>query len=683
MLPHFALAQNDIIQQTLENITENQDITMDYSELLEGLENLREQPININSDQINQLHNLFLISETQVENLKSYIQKNGALLTINELILIPGFTKDQIKSLSPFIEVKALKKNERPKLSNIFKYGHHDVLIRFQRVLESAYAYRPFSAEENLNSYYLGNPNKYYLKYKFNFSHQIQLGFTGEKDAGELFLKNSTIPSLSAETENYFKSGFDFNSFHLYAQNLGLIKQIVLGDYHLLFGQGLSLWTGLAFGKSSNSTDIKKFESFIKPNTSANENTYLRGGAIRLAKNRWTAVLFYSKNKQDASFDTDSEGREYIKTLIYTGFHRNISELSKKDRLAIQLLGGRLKYAKNNFSIGLTSYGTHFSKRINPDSSPEKIFDFRGNHLMNYGLDYEFRIWKARFYGELAKSVPGGKAFLGGLSLSLNSRVKFDLLYRNYSKDYQSLFSSAFAENSENKNEKGFFAGTSILLTKKFSLQAYADYFSFPWLKFLQDSPSHGVEYRAQIYYNHSRRVKMYLKYRYKQKEKNSPIGSIDIANYLQNETKSNWQYQIAYQINERFSFRNRIEFAEFQNDNNEVSRGYMLYQDISYLSKNQRLASHTRLAIFNTDSYDSAIYAYENDVLFAFSIPAYSGQGIRFYELIRYAINDKIDCWVRYSLSYYPNQTTISSGLDQIDGNTKSDFKLQVRIKI
>ncbi len=682
-MPFYTLAQNDIIQQTLENITENQDISMDYSELMDELENLREQAVNINSDQVDQLHNLFLISETQLENLKSYIHQNGALLSINEMILVPGFSKDVIKSLVPFIEVKPLNKSELPKLSKLFKYGHHDLLFRFQRVLESAYAYRQFSEDENLNSYYLGNPNKYYLKYKFNFSHQIQLGFTGEKDAGELFLKNSKIPSLRNETQDYFHSGFDFNSFHLYAQNLGLIKQVVLGDYHLLFGQGLSLWTGLAFGKSSNGTDVKKFESFIKPNTSANENAYLRGGAIRLAKNRWTTILFYSRNKQDASFATDSEGKEYIKTLLYTGFHRNISELSKKDRVQIQLLGGRLKYSSNNFSVGMTSYSTHFSKMLNPDLSPEKIFDFRANHLMNYSLDYEFKIWRARFYGELAKSIPGGEAFLGGLSLSLNSRVKLDFLYRNYGKDYQSLFSSAFAENSENKNEKGFFAGTSILLSKKFSLQAYADYFSFPWLKFLQDSPSHGVEYRAQLFYNHSRLVKMYIKYRYKQKEVNSSNENNGIVNYLQNETKSNWQYQISYQINERFSLRNRIEISEFQDANKAISRGYMLYQDISYISKNQRLASHTRFAIFNTDSYDSAIYAYENDVLFAFSIPAYSGQGIRFYELIRYAINDKIDCWLRYSLSYYPKQTTISSGLDQIAGNTKSEFKLQFRIKI
>ncbi len=120
---------------------------------------------------------------------------------------------------------------------------------------------------------------------------------------------------------------------------------------------------------------------------------------------------------------------------------------------------------------------------------------------------------------------------------------------------------------------------------------------------------------------------------------------------------------------------RNRIEISQFTDGSPDESFGFMLYQDINYKSTNQRFGSNTRLAIFNTDSFSSAIYAYENDVLYAFSIPAYFGQGIRFYQLINYEVTEKIKLWIRYSLSYYPN--------DEMIGSTKSEVKVQVRIKI
>ena len=298
-------------------------------------------------------------------------------------------------------------------------------------------------------------------------------------------------------------------------------------------------------------------------------------------------------------------------------------------------------------------------------------------------MDYTFKWWKAHFYGEVALSSEGGKALISGISLPFNSRMKLSLLYRNYERNYQNLFASALAENSSVNNEKGFYAGTNILLTNKISLQAFADFYSFPWLKFEQDSPSKGVEYRAQFLYEYNKNIRMHLKFRFKQKEVNTGTETTGETNYLQRETKSGWQFQINYNLNDKFELKNRIEISQFEDVHHTKSLGFMLFQDINYHSDNQRFGSNTRLAIFNTDNFSSAIYAYENDVLYAFSIPAYSGQGIRFYQLINYEFTNKIKCWIRYSLSYYPNEETIGSGLDEINGQLKSEIKLQLRVKI
>ena len=88
------------------------------------------------------------------------------------------------------------------------------------------------------------------------------------------------------------------------------------------------------------------------------------------------------------------------------------------------------------------------------------------------------------------------------------------------------------------------------------------------------------------------------------------------------------------------------------------------------------------RFAVFDTDSYNARIYAYESDILYAFSIPAYYSKGTRTYFNLKYTVGKFMDIWLRYSQSYYSDLDVISSGLNQINGNTKSEIKIQVRIK-
>ena len=86
------------------------------------------------------------------------------------------------------------------------------------------------------------------------------------------------------------------------------------------------------------------------------------------------------------------------------------------------------------------------------------------------------------------------------------------------------------------------------------------------------------------------------------------------------------------------------------------------------------------RVALFDTPGFNSRIYAYENDVLYGYSIPAYQNKGLRYYVNGRYRFTGKMDMWLRYSLSKYKDITEIGSGQDQIDGSKRSEIKIQFR---
>jgi hypothetical protein len=72
----------------------------------------------------------------------------------------------------------------------------------------------------------------------------------------------------------------------------------------------------------------------------------------------------------------------------------------------------------------------------------------------------------------------------------------------------------------------------------------------------------------------------------------------------------------------------------------------------------------------------------YERDVWLAYSLPAYSGQGVKKYILAQYTVNKHFTFWVRYAKTRYTSVEQIGSGADTIDGNMRNDVRVQMRIK-
>ena len=106
------------------------------------------------------------------------------------------------------------------------------------------------------------------------------------------------------------------------------------------------------------------------------------------------------------------------------------------------------------------------------------------------------------------------------------------------------------------------------------------------------------------------------------------------------------------------------------------------MYADVLYNPPLKRLSGNIRLQYFETDGYSSRLYAYENDVLYSFSISVFYGKGYRYYFNLNYDITRKLTVWAKVAQSIYPNQTKIGSALDEINKNYKTDVKLQLLYK-
>jgi hypothetical protein len=243
----------EFITDQLENIAQKTDLNLDYSDLIDDYLFYFKNPINLNSEAISKLPELQLLSENQLQNLMVYKEKYKQLYSIYELKYIPGFDAETIKRLAPFVEAGSIQEKQHISVREIFKYGSNQFLLRYQQVLETPHGYQTpaDSAWLRPGSVYLGTPQKLYARYAFNYKNKIRFGFTMEKDAGEVFLKSQLGDSVMKLVGDKVNNIFDFYSAHAYVSDIGILKKAVIGDYHLEFGQGLTLWTGLAFGKSS------------------------------------------------------------------------------------------------------------------------------------------------------------------------------------------------------------------------------------------------------------------------------------------------------------------------------------------------------------------------------------------------------------------------------------------------
>ncbi|MEK6615442.1 MAG: hypothetical protein AABZ32_04930 [Bacteroidota bacterium] len=679
------------LEQKLENLAESsQNEETDYTNLLEALNYYTKHPINLNHTNTVELAELDLLDELQIECLLRHIEKNGKLISVYELQSIDGFDLQTIEKILPYVKVLDISEDPHVSLKEILQQGDHQFILRGQQVLEDQTGFSPIDSAgicNSPNSRYIGSPQKIYSRYRFNYENNVSVGITAEKDAGELFFKKNNKYDYSyynSLLNGKQKNGFDFYSAHFFLKNIRFIKALSIGDYQIGFGQGLTTWSGLAYGKTSDAMELKKNGTGVRHYTSVDENLFFRGSAITVGSKSFQATGFFSKKKIDASITlTDSLNTvEEVSSLQTTGLHTTPSEIADRHAITQTISGGNISYRKRKYSIGVTGIHTLFGAELNRSFSTYNQFEFTGKQLTNVGADYSLLIHNFNFFGEVAMSDNGGLVYLNGCIIALDPKLSLSVLHRNFQKNYQSLFANAIAESSTPANEQGTYFGITAKPKNSITINAYYDHFVFPWLKYQVNAPSSGNDFLVQLNYTPNKKFNTYI--RYKQKDKFVNDNSSDEIDFITPFQQTNYRWHIAYQISPSLKLHNRVEYIVLDDKSKlEKENGYLIYQDVIYKKMGNKISLTLRYALFDTKSYDTRIYSFETDIPGAYSIPSYYYKGGRAYLMLNYDITRHIELWLRWSQTYYANQNIISAGsLTEIQGHTKSEVKVQLKLK-
>ena len=652
------------VEQIIEELAENLADDFDYSELSERLNFYQKNPVEINQIKYDQLKELFILTPLQINNFVTHRTDTGEIIDLLELQSIDGFDLATIRKLLNFVYLNSPNSLQNISVKALLAQGNNDLLIRYSQLLQEQKGYN--IPDSSLASRYLGSPQKMLLRYRYNYGRNISASLNIEKDAGELLFSAANM-------------GFDFYSASLAFKNIGKISKLVLGDYSLQFGQGLTLWSGLSFGKGASVTAVAKPDFGLKPYTSVNEFSFFRGAAATIDLQRLSITPFVSFKKLDASLsETDSlKLLPKITSLGLSGFHRTVNETGNRQAVSNFVFGTTIQYQSGNLRAGFIGYHSRFNRNFEPGNSVYNKFEFAGGSLSNYGIYYSYSFNNAYAFAEVSHSLGSGYAYLNGVIASISPQVSVVLLHRDYQKNYHSLYNQSFSEASNAVNEKGLYSGLLIKPNSKWELALYADMFRYPWLKFGVDAPSSGNELFSQITYNPNKKFKIYARIKRESKEENDDF--LNAINTLKKVNKLSGRLEINYKISSGISLRNRFELINYKKaDINDY--GYLAYQDIIYDPMQSKISGNIRFAIFNTPGFNSRIYAYENDVLYSYSIVAYHHSGTRFYVNSRLKLKRGLDMWLKYSLSAYTNLDKIGSGLDEIKGSRRSEIKLQFR---
>lgn len=676
--PDFRTNEIDQILELISENLESEDI--DFTTLLADLQYHLRHPLNLNRAGREDLQRLVVLNDFQIESLLSHRAQTGPLTAIYELQGVQGFDLRLIQAMLPFVKVTDSRDQPRFSWRELREEGTHEAFIRYQRVLEEMEGYAPIADSAlaaSPNARYVGSPARIFTRYRFRYGKHLSAGVTAEKDAGEQFF-GSTQPS-----------GFDFYSAHAYLGEYGPVKHAIIGDYQVQFGQGLTFWTGLAFGKSANIASIKRTARTITPFVSAEENNFMRGAATTVALGKFEVTAFYSNKRVDANLiaadtlDDEQISASTFSSLQSSGFHRTPGELADKDAITEMNTGGHVRYIRDRFQLGGTVAYTKLGGDFQQPEALYRQFEPIGNPYVVAGFDYQLMVRNVLAFGEVAQRMDGGTAFLNGAIISLDPKFDISLLHRHYDAAYHNPRSNAISESSRNTNEEGLYLGYEATFSRKWRMTGYIDLFQFNWMRFQAKAPTDGHEWLSQLEFRPKRGFTAYLRYRIETKSEGYDLGlqpTDQMGDHTRQWVRLNWQYA----LNKQLTLRNRLEFVHVSLPEGHRETGWLIYQDVvfkpAFPSKWQ---FKLRYALFDTDGYDSRIYAYEHDVLYSFSVPAYYHRGSRGYLIVGYDLFRGADLTLRLAQTYYQNRQTSGSGLNVIDGATRTEVKLQLRVRI
>lgn len=651
---HVAAQEDWSWQQAFRQLSDVEDVeSATWEETFEMLENLSDQPLDINNASREQLEALPFLTAQQVEDIMGYRYRHGELQTPGELLMIPSLDYQRRRLLQCFTYVgHQPARQSLPRLDSLLRQGKHELTFS-GRV--------PFYKRKGDRNGYLGYPYKHTLRYQFHYGSRVKFGLLGAQDAGEPFFAEGN--SL----------GYDHYAWYLLFNRLGPVETLALGQYRLSFGMGLVMNGGFSFGKLATLQNLGRSSNLIRQNSSRMTDGYLQGAALTVglfpSSLNLHLTAYASCHPLDATLNNDGTAA----TLLTDGYHRTPAEMQKKHNLTETDAGLHLEWRRGALRLGATAAYTHLSRELRPNTTAiYRRYYPAGSDFLNASLDYRYTSHRLSFSGETAIDGNGALATANALSYQPSGVFSIMALQRFYSYRYAALHARSFAEGSRTQNESGLYLGVSWKPVRQLQLNAYTDYAWFAFPKYQISQSSYAWDNFLSAAYNASRwslqaRYRLHIRQR-DTADKKALVNRTEHRARLAFTCKTLWDVTLQTQADLAYT------------DYNERDLGYMLSERLGYTLHGVKLDAG--VGYFHTDSYEARLYLYERAPRYQFTFPMFYGEGIRYWFMAQGTIASRLVLTAKWGVTNYFDRATIGTDKQLIDHSSMSDLDVQLTYK-
>jgi hypothetical protein len=604
-----------------------------------------------------QLASLKMLSDVQIQAFFIYRERFGSLIDKHELQAIPGWSPDIAKTVSKYLSFGA---SRFPAIyAQTIRSLNHTVLIRGSLQPEKSLGFENSDPQKS----FAGDPLKAIVRYKMT-GRDFHVGCLVEKDPGEKFQLN--------------KGGFDFNSGYV---SVGANKPVtvIVGDFTVNLGQGLVIWQNMAYRKSAAVTLVKREAQWTRAYHSSGEYNFLRGVSISFRTPRLESMVFTSFRRLTA--DTKSGSVSSINT---TGLHRTADELSDKGRVSLITTGFALRRKLKKITVSLNCVYNKYGVPIRKKDELYNLFSVRGREWMNASADLVVDLHGVHVFGEFAVDRNLNRAVVAGLLSTPARDIDVAVVFRSVAKGYQSIFGNAFTDVSVPSNENGAYVAITVRPFPRWQFDMFTDVFYHPWVRYRVDGPSRGRDQLVQIQWKPSKKLVGYVRLKTGKKEVNSSDESDRNVHWLTPTNTKSIRMHVDASITKFTRLQYRLEYIVVQ-QLEKTRDGTLTYIETAFDEHVLPVSIKCRIQMFDTEDYDTRIYAYENELRYQSTINSFFSSGWRYTIIISKALdrssvfNAKTHFSLRWGRTIYDQPLATGSGATQLESKTRSTIALQV----
>jgi len=446
---------------------------------------------------------------------------------------------------------------------------------------------------------------------KVDVDNQLSFRFLADRDAGELWFTENEYPDhVSGSVTHISKQGTKY----------------IAGDYRVNMGCGLVLGSMFGVGKSYSIYSLYRPPVALQALATGNEFDYHRGLAFHRLKGKSAITAFLSARNCDVTGATDSTFRGFD----LSGVHVRPTEQTKIPTTGARLIGIGWTHHVRKTEIGVHGYGVQFDKTFEPRPDIYNAATLGNKKAGKLGVFVKRSLNGGFAFGELAIDHHHNHAFVGGILTSLGPRWNFGAVHRSVASGYYNFHNRFFSEFSSGDNEVGLFAQLTGKLNHNWEISLSNDIFTRPWFERNQSPFDVYSEQQFEVVYQPSKRNRFSIRW-----STNRPASSSNIGEHQPNDRVKKCRLHIRSELtkNLRYQFRYNTAYYRLKQGMNHSS---LLYHDIRW-SPSKKLRLSARILFANIPDYDLRLYAYENDVLYQFSVPGSFEDQVRSYVLLLY----------------------------------------------